>query len=570
MKDENTNLDLNQNVNPQPENLNPVGGVTQTPVTPEVAPVEMPAPAAVESQPVEMPAPAAAPTTPVEMPAPAPAEQTIASPDLGSAQMSNLAPVAETVTPAEVAPVADATSPEAIAQGIENGTMVNAVSDPNEMIGAKVGNAADDTDAINKKKSKKNITIIIVILVILAILGVAGYFLYNYEYKSANKRIDAMFNKLNSYVIPLITDVEKRMGDYEVTANLKAGTDADIQLHASGNYAYNLEDYIYLDTKIDKIYVNQDMLDKTPIEAKVYLNDEKVYLKVEELYEKYIYTDFPTLKEVMENIKQNDIDYPAVYTAFINAFKTSIETYATSQTVSKATINGKSQQANVVTIKINKSNYKTIMTAMSNKLANNKIFISNLAKLSGESEDDITKGLKSVSEMDDDFDGNLTVNIYSPLFGNSVLGVDIIAVDGDNNYKVSIVPVGNNKYKVTGMENDRKEIEFTYGFGLTQSSGKKSYVTSFEGEFESGSSVIQINTEFKYNINVPYQEDKPVTRDAVKYESLTTEDMMKIYDNLTTKYGMIGTYIEEELGSLFGGSSSSTDLDYSEYANYLE
>ncbi len=561
MKEENTNLETTQTTTP----------VGDTPAPVDAAPVEMPAPAAPVDAPVEMPAPAVEGTAPVEAPQPvesAPTETTnLAAPDLGTASMSNLEPVSESgVTEA---PTTQGPSATEIAEGIENGNLVNAVSDPNAMIGAKVGNTADDTDSINKKKSKKNIVVLVIVLLILAILGGVGYFVYNYEFKSANKRVDALFGKLNSYVLPLLSDVEKRMGDYEVEVSATQGSEHKAEVHLTGNYAYNLEEYIYLDTKIDKIYVDEDLLDKTPIEANVYLSDDTLYFKIEELFPKYIKTDFVGLNDIMSNIKQNDIDYALYYNAVMNAFKTSLKSNAVSQSIGKTDINGKSQQANIITIKIDKSNYKAFIQNFTTLLANNEAFITDLSELTGEDKEDIVKAIKEGGETEVDFDGSFTANFYSPLFGNNILGVDATVVDGDKTYKSTFVPQGNDEWKVTAYDGSDKLTEFTYGFKYTQSSGKKSYVTTFKGEFSYEDSsdkkqVIQLDVKNTYNINVQFQDDKPLTRDAVKLESLTQEDLLTIYNNLNTKYGLLGTYVSYFFGDLMPTTpveTTDTDLE---------
>ena len=583
MKEENTNLETTQTTTPVGDTPAPVEAPVEMPAPTEnpVAPsVEMPTPVVDSPAPVEMPAPVVENPTPVEA-APVEAPQTVespevsatplAAPDLGVAAMSNLEPVNE--APATSVPPVDGQSATEIAQGIENGNLVNAVSDPNAMIGAKVGNTADDTDNINKKKSKKNITVLIVVLLILAILGGLGYFAYNYEFKSANKRVDALFSKLNSYVLPLIKDVEKRMGDYEVEASATQGSEHKAQVHVTGNYAYNLEDYIYFDTKIDKIYVDEDLLDKTPIEGSVYLNDDTLYLKIEELFPKYIKTNFNGLDDIMSNIKQNDIDYTLYYNAVMNAFKTSLKNHAVSQTVGKTSITGKNQQANIVTVSINKSNYKAFVQNFTALLASNDSFVSSLAKLSGESKEDIINSIKKGGEVESEFNGEIKANFYSPLFGNKLLGVDVSVSNGKETYRADFVPQGNDEWKVTAYKENDKLTEFTYGFKFTQASGKKSYVTTFKGEFsyddaDDKKQVIQLDVKYTYNINVQYQEDKPVTRDAVSVESLTQEDLTNIYNNLTTKYGLIGTYLGEYLESLMNPSSYSGSSSYSNYSNY--
>ncbi len=581
MKEENTNLETTQTTTPVGDTPAPV----QT--TPVEAPIEMPAPAQpVETPvqaPVDMPAPVVEGPAPVEAPVPtenAPAEVTnLASPDLGTASMSNLDPVSEsgeTVTPTTEGP-----SATEIAAGIESGNLVNAVSDPNAMIGAKVGNTADDSDSINKKKSKKNLVVLVVILVILAILGGVGYFVYNYEFKSSNKRVDTMFTKLNSYVLPLLTDVEKRMGDYDIEASATQGSEHKAEFHLNGNYAYNLEDYIYLDTKVDKIYVDEDLLDKTPIEANIYLSEDALYFKIEELFPKYITTDVDGLSDIMNNIKQNDIDYAMYYNAVMNAFKTSLKNYAVSQKVGKTSINGKSQQANIVTVSINKGNYKAFVQNFTTILASNDNFVSSIAKLSGESKDDVVNFIKKAGEeaTEDDIDGSLTANFYSPLFGSKLLGVDVTVVDAESTeykstYKTTLIPQGNDEWKVTAYEDGDKKTEFTFGFKYTQSSGKKSYVTTFKGEYSYEDSndekqVVQLDVKFNYNINVQFQDDKPVTRDAVKLESLTQEDLTTIYKNINEKYGLLGTYFEDIFGSLTGDSSYTEDYDTDETLDAL-
>ncbi|MBQ7239909.1 MAG: hypothetical protein IJS56_00560 [Bacilli bacterium] len=545
MKEENTNTELNQTLASE-------------------APVEMPTPVApVESAPVEMPAPAT-PETPAPVESPAPVEPTIASPDVQVASMSNLAPVTE--TPAETQVPTEGQTAEEIAQGIQDGSMVNAVSDPNAMIGAKVGNTSDDTDNINKKKSKKNITILIVVLVILAIIGGVACYVYNLEYKTANKRVDTLFNKMNGFVLPLISDVEKRMGDYEVTGNATVD-EKKASIHMTGNYAYNLEDYIYLDTKIDKITLGEDLLDKTPIEGSIYLADNAAYLKVEEVFPNYITTEVDGLSDIMNSIKQNDIDYPLYYTSVMNALKVSLKNHAVSQTVSKTNITGKSQQANVVTISINKNNYKAIVETFTNTLASNDKLMEDIAKLSGENKEDIIKSLKSIKEDEDlTINSDIKINFYTSLFGKDIIGIDVIISADNSTNKLIMLPVENKEWKFTAYEGNDKLTEFTIGFNLTQESGKKSYVTTFKGDFsyddfENKKHVIKADFNFTYNINVQYQEDKPVTRGAVNVNNLTEQDFLTIYNNITTKYGILGTYLEDYMESAFTPNSS----DYSDY-----
>ena len=564
MNENNTNLETNANVNPQPVDLNPQP-ISETPVQP--APVEMPTPVVAPTPvapvapvapvtPVETPAPVA-PVTPVETPvpvapvasepveAPAPveapvqpvAEPTVASPNLESASMSNLAPVVE--NPTNVSAPQDTNNVDQIAQGIQNGSFVNAVTDPNEMIGAKMGSSADTVGEEKKKKGKKKVVVLIVVLFILAILGGVGYFGYQYEFKSADKRVDALFNKVNSYVNPLLKDFEKKIGDYDIDANLTVGTDK-AQIHLSGNYAYNLEDYVYLDTTIDKIYYNEDLLDKTPIKLNLYLNDDKLYLKAEDILTKYIYIDVDGLDEVMNNVKQNEVNYSAIYTSVMNALKVSINKYCLSQTVGKATVDGKSTTANIVTVTINKNNYKSIIGNMLTVLANNNTFVTNVANIAGKSNDEIKKSLTDakddLNKGDYEFDGSVIVKVYTKVIGSELLGIDVLTTYDGKATNLYIVPTGSDSYKVKTTVDGKDVSNLTYGISKTNSAGKTSYVTTLKGDAtikdsDGKDTVYQFDTKFTYNINLQYQDDKPVVREAVSYENLTQEDYLNIMGN---------------------------------------
>lgn len=589
MKEENNNIETNVNVNPQPVDINTVPVDNNAIEMPQVstpvdtpAPVEMPSPVSATPVQTEIPAPEVAPVAspvsapveaspasveaaPVEMPAPAPVEAPtpIEAPNVESASMSNLAPVVDTP---QNAAAPDMASAEDIAKGIQDGSFVNAVSDPNEMIGAKVGSSSDPLVEEKKKKSKKKVVTIVIVLVVLIILGVLGFLGYNYEYKTANKRVDVLFDKINSYTTPLLKDFEKRIGDYDLDASVTMNTDK-IQLHLSGNYAYNLEDYIYLDTSIDKIYYNQDLLDKTPIKFNVYLNDDKAYFKSEELFSKYISTDVEGLSTIMNNIKQNDVNYSALYLSVMNAFKDSLEKYTLNQTIGDATIDGTSKKANIVTMTINKNNYNAIIVNMLNSLSKSDVFLSNAAAIVGESKEDIKTALTEAKDEKYEFDGTVIVKIYTKIIGNELYGIDVISTSGDDKYQVSIIPQGTDSYKVVSTENGTQSSNFVYSMNKTQSSGKVSYVSSVKGDVNYEKSVYQLDVKYTYNINLQYQEDKPVVREKVSLENLTAEDYTTIVTNAEEKYGIIGTYISSLFSLLNGGLSDEITTSCSQATN---
>ncbi len=450
-------------------------------------------------------------------------------------------------------------TPENIAAGIQNGSFVNAIQDPNAMInGGKVGSTISDEDKILAKKAKKNVRVLLIVLVILVILGGGGYFFYSVEFTTSNKRIDAVLSGVNNYIAPYFRDASKRIGTYEIDATVKENTDI-YGTKINGSYGYSMGDYVQVNGNVSSIVENDELLGKNPIKYYFYINDSKIYIKFEDLYENFIHTDFPLLDEFNSNFRQNSIDFAVLQSSIYSAIVNGLHSVGASQSIESVNINGSSKTANVVTFNINKNTLRGFKNGFYNTLRNSNLFLSNYANLTGTDPATLKIDLTKEMEVQSTFEGNVNVRIYTALFGSSFYGIDVSYKNDKTTYKTTIVPIGNG-YKFVVNEDNTKivDLDFTQiykrGSEITFDYTLKGdvYVSDLE---DNKKNLYQVDVKSKVVINLPYQDDKPVVKNSVNLKFITLEDFNAMFENAKEKYNVAGSYIyqlkESLLSSLF-------------------
>ena len=456
-------------------------------------------------------------------------------------------------------------SPEQIAAGIQNGSFVNAVQDPNAMInGGKVGSTISDEDKILAKKAKKNARVLIFVLVILVILGVGGYFFYSIEFTTSNKRIDAVLNGINNYISPYFRDATKRIGTYEIDATVKENTDT-YGAKINGSYGYSMGDYVQVNGNVSSIVSNDELLGKNPIKYYFYVNDSKLYVRFEDLYENFIHTDFTLLDEFNNNFRKNSIDLAVLQSSLHSAIINGLHSVGSSQSIESVNINGSSKTANVVTFNINKNTLKGFKNGFYNTLRNSNLFLTNYAYLIGTDVETLKIDLTKEMEAQATFEGNVNVRIYSALFGKDFYGIDITYKENNTTYKTTIVPIGNG-YKFVVNENNNKivDLDFTQ---IYKRSSAISFDYTLKGDLyisnpkDNKKNLYQVDIKSKVVINLPYQDDKPVVKNSVNLKFITLEDFNTMFDNAKEKYNVAGSYIYQLKESLLSSLMEEIPTD---------
>lgn len=161
----------------------------------------------------------------------------------------------------------------------------------------------------NEKKKNGGLVFFIVLLVI-AVLGGAGYFGYKY-YMSNNtpraKFVKVMKSYLEKNEYANLENVKKTFKDgYTMNSTNAFKLDVDGESLFSGNFKLN-------SIKNDKEnYFDLSLLDsdnKDLIKAMAYSKDDKVYLKLDEVFDKFYYTKIDTnvndYTDVLETLKES-------------------------------------------------------------------------------------------------------------------------------------------------------------------------------------------------------------------------------------------------------------------------
>lgn len=516
---------------PVQENVQPVAPVaeTVTPVEPVVAPVEpVVAPVTPEVAPTEGLA-QVVPETP-EAPV-LPQDQGMVTPEVASV------PQGVIPTPVDMMPTPAPTT-----------DMVNGLGD-----GVKVGNTAPTTE---KKNNTKLIVIIAIIVVALCAIG-GGLFYYFSQYKSADTRINEIVNGFFKNAVQIKNDkFELGSGKYEVSASMDMD-ETKVSGKLNGLYAYDLPNGIVDYTlNIESLNIGQELLDAGSLNLEVYLAENKAYLLLQNFYDKYIYTEVPGLDEVLSQINQNDVNYQVFVVGLRDAIKAGLNAAANTQTVKDVKVNGKTVNANVITIKFTKGNQKAMATAIINAVANNSALIKEVAKLSGEEESDLKEEIKaSLDDMEFEDASDAVLEFYTEKFGNKLVGVNFSFKAEEGKNSAEVYPI-NNGYGIKLYEGSKELFKVETTETVKRTSKTVETASKLDIVYFNDESAIKLNLDVKVTDDVNPKVDKVNVKNSINAEYLTQTDIMGIYNKIKS-FGTLGMMAESLLGSMMAPQTPS-------------
>lgn len=435
-------------------------------------------------------------------------------------------------------------------EGIDPTLGVQTISNQGEINeGVKIASTA--APVIEKKKNTKVIIIIAVIIAIIAVAAGIGVYYYMSQYKSADKRIDAVFSGMNKFAASLKADkVESKSGTFDFSVAVDYDT-MSFNGKVDGKYAYDLEKKIMnyginvsaLDMKNDG--EDLKLIDKDPLKVEVYTAESKAYILMENFYENYIYTDISGYDEMFDGIEQNDINYTLIVQGGINAVKSGLKAASNTQTVKEVTLDGKTQKANVVTIILNKANRQKITNVVINNLKNNTALLEEVAKLTDTTVDalktQLEEGLKEIEYSDE----SATMEIITNTKGTSLLGIRVY--DDEANFELASVLNG---YKLSFKEKDKDVFNITYTSTTTTNSTVKESNSKIEFTcYDDNNKLLKINLESNVKDDVNPKVEKINTKNSVSANNISVEDQQKIMNNVYN-FGNLGLLIQSMFGDL--------------------
>lgn len=410
------------------------------------------------------------------------------------------------------------------------------------------------------KKSSKKIIIIAITLIITAVVAGIGVYYYMSQYKSADKRIDAVFNGMSKFAKELKADkIESKSGTYDFGISLTYG-DTGLDGKVNGNYAYDLKkkimDYTLnistLDLKLGGEKTN--VIDQEPLKLELYTADSKAYVLLENFYEKYIYSDIEEYDELFDRISQNDVNYTVILQGFISAMKSGLKAVSNTQTVKNVTLDGKSQKANIVTIVLNKENKKIVTERAINNLKNNDSFLEEVSKLSNNTVDDLKTYFEEILKNIEYTDEAITMEIITDTKGTTLLGI-LLNSDKASMEFVSIT----NEMKLSLKEADKDVLNLTYTSKTNTTSTTKETSDKLELTSHINDQVLKVSLEGNVKDDIKPKVEKVNTKNSVNVNNISVEDQQKILNNVYN-YGAIGTLIQSYLGDMLSTTDGSSDI----------
>ncbi len=432
------------------------------------------------------------------------------------------------------------------------------VSNQGEMgDGMKITSTA--APVMEKKNNKKMIIIIAVVVAIIAIAAGVGIYYYMSQYKSADKRIDAVFSGMNKFAASLKAEkIEAKSGTFDLSLAFDYDT-TSISGKIDGRYAYDLEKKI-MDYGINISSLNMkndgedlELIDKEPLKLKLYTADAKAYVLLENFYENYIYSDIEQYDELFDGIEQNDINYTVILQGIINAIKSGLKATSNTQTVKQVTLDGKTQKANVVTIILNKDNQKKLTEKAVNSLKNNTKALEEMAKLANKTVDELKTSLDEKLKEVEYSDEAKTLEIITNTKGTALVGLRLY--DDKGNMELASVTNG---YKLSFKEDNKDVLNLSYTSTSTTNSTVEETSSKIElTAYDENDKLTKISLESNVKDDINPKVEKINTKNSVSANNISPADQQKILTNINN-FGNLGLLFQSAFGGLIGQASTST------------
>lgn len=375
------------------------------------------------------------------------------------------------------------------------------------------------------KKSKKGLIFGIIALIILVLGGVFAYFYI----KTAPKKIFSMvINSASNLINTNISEPTTITNGFYFNIGFE-----DMK---EDNKIYDILNnlYVIFDSKVDK--QNKNTLfnltakykEDTLISGDAYVVKENAYVLLKDIYDKFI-------KVPLDPNMLNDL-YEANYVNALTVLKELLKEVDNS--LDKKYFTRSIDKLNVIsTLTFNSETFKEFMTTLTTNIKNNKTIISNLSKISGQSEDDI-KAL--FNNADYNFDGELKIIITANVLDNKITKVEISGNENNASDKLVIDVLDNNVYnfEISGEANTKGSLAINNKNDYTE------YKFTINDE-EYG----KVNYNFGYKVKYNELLTIPSLDDSVMYSELTDEDKEDITTKLFEKESIKNLYTE--INSLF-------------------
>lgn len=326
----------------------------------------------------------------------------------------------------------------------------------------------------NLNHRRKGLKVLISILILILIVVAAAFVYLKFFKLDSEKMYNYLFKEYSSKIIKEIKkDTDKMIGSHTENGNITINTDMqEYKMLNGSSLDYSLE----LDTNssIMNTKLTYKEKDKNIVEADIYVQDGKLYLKSNQIYNKLLYipdTDEISLKN---NISKEDIENTQYLVEQSSLYLQKALTKAKYKTENGSLIiRGKKVRIQKNIMIIDKSNINTIKNEMVNSIKNDSRFLSIIkniykiedSKISTYLEELINKDISSETEK-------VIVEIDTKFITNKILGFKVLE---NNETIVNTISTGNKTYAITIEKDFKGEITINNSNNISLETKYKGY-----------------------------------------------------------------------------------------------
>lgn len=406
----------------------------------------------------------------------------------------------------------------------------------------------EDSKELNQKKSqmnKKNKTILIIGGVIIALIIIAGVcaelFLFKDSKEVFEQTIIKVFDKIESSVekyVPAETNLNEK--DFSLKGDLSFDTTLDLGAYDDfKNYSLDYSIDFSLVKKIMKMNLGLKENNKDFIDANIFAQNEKMFIKIPELLSKTI--DMGEF-DWDENISITKMDLSKEDLKKIISGSKEMVLYTLDKNMIQETKNvnalGKTGLTEI-SYQLDEANQKRTLEKMIEYIKNNDEYLTLLSKAMSKDKETV------IEDLEDELDNfvatdDITLKIYVEGLLNQPVG---IILESDT----TSMTVADNKIILNSedakLEIEEKDKELIINCNTDTFVGKVN-IKFNEISSEKMSLVIELTLDYedetyKLNMNLETNQNADVTKEnissAVEYSELTTEEIQSIYTKFFTK-----------------------------------
>lgn len=423
-----------------------------------------------------------------------------------------------------------------------------------------VGVKEPQTNEIKGKSKTPFIIATILIIVVLGVAGVCGYIFMNSPKKVWTTIIDESSKKLSGYINSEVIKADTISTEFSFNTNVKASdTELSSMFDIINNVALNGKFQVDYKNKKALLDLDSKYKDGELLNVNGYITNEKAYVYLEGLYDKYISSEAEGINEIFE-VENSTEDILIVYNEFMNALKSSLkEEYISTEKVTM-TINGSETNVTKNILLLNDKNLTTLTRDILSILKANDNFLTSYSKISEIEKSEITSSIdETLSSLDNNYnsESNIQIILYTKGFKNEFVGFEYnqdleyekmnISIINDKTNTYTIKLVSDDEETVSGyVEIVGKEYKFKFGDEEVEFSGSITMENDgkvnlvFDMIVEGEKIGFELSYLTKYNETVTI----PDVSNSIDYSLISDEDGMNILTKAMEKPG-IKTIVEE-------------------------